>query len=577
MRKYQGHTQVAVLSRGSELMSCDRRFWVGTMCQNKPGLLVKTWLTAQEVHSTSDCDLENYSQESHAEVHPALSRKNKLSKKMISTTNVMGDIFKQLLNVCFRNDALAKDISGGKLPPHIIVDESLLSYFELWATVDGTFELLFVVLLDTLLLHIVAEGIFNQNEDSPYVGFPNPQDPFREEEAGGRTGGTEERLAVCGCDLAQGGFFIKNGEYLCTLDYQRMYGTRCHGCGEFVEGEVVTALGKTYHPNCFACTICKRPFPPGDRVTFNGRDCLCQLCAQPMSSSPKETNFSSNMSPETWNSGIFIYRLSRSPDSRSYALPTCHSSLPVILTFGEWEPPEGRTAPSPLSSTGGAMCLVSDHLPCPDEDLRVSPYDVCIIRNNVSNHMGPMEEGLESSDVLGLSSISWAFEFGHLLHVGSSRCFGVGTIHGTFTHLQRAEQWKFTPFHFCLLLHLPSRVAPASFLPSLLKRHLHRVRHLWGPYSSQMGNSRKAEIVLKKNIGFLAERSFSAAQEMTSLLAWSTHLHPESHMSPSSTTMSGSSEAHGFVQRRMGSLCEIHQNTSGACQGKLKAKELRAI
>ncbi|XP_029417999.1 actin-binding LIM protein 1 isoform X11 [Nannospalax galili] len=99
---------------------------------------------------------------------------------------------------------------------------------------------------------------------------------------------------VCGCDLAQGGFFIKNGEYLCTLDYQRMYGTRCHGCGEFVEGEVVTALGKTYHPNCFACTICKRPFPPGDRVTFNGRDCLCQLCAQPMSSSPKEDSCSSN-------------------------------------------------------------------------------------------------------------------------------------------------------------------------------------------------------------------------------------------------------------------------------------------
>ncbi|KAM6183488.1 actin-binding LIM protein 1 isoform 6-T6 [Erethizon dorsatum] len=73
-----------------------------------------------------------------------------------------------------------------------------------------------------------------------------------------------------------------------------MYGTRCHGCGEFVEGEVVTALGKTYHPNCFACTICKRPFPPGDRVTFNGRDCLCQLCAQPMSSSPKEATCSSN-------------------------------------------------------------------------------------------------------------------------------------------------------------------------------------------------------------------------------------------------------------------------------------------
>ncbi|XP_028936236.1 actin-binding LIM protein 1 isoform X13 [Ornithorhynchus anatinus] len=73
-----------------------------------------------------------------------------------------------------------------------------------------------------------------------------------------------------------------------------MYGTRCNGCGEFVEGEVVTALGKTYHPTCFACTVCKRPFPPGDRVTFNGRDCLCQLCAQPMSASPKEVSSSSS-------------------------------------------------------------------------------------------------------------------------------------------------------------------------------------------------------------------------------------------------------------------------------------------
>ncbi|KAJ7410272.1 Actin-binding LIM protein 1 [Willisornis vidua] len=105
---------------------------------------------------------------------------------------------------------------------------------------------------------------------------------------------------VCGCDLAQGGFFIKNGEYLCTLDYQRMYGTRCNGCGDFVEGEVVTALGKTYHPSCFACTVCKRPFPPGDRVTFNGRDCLCQMCAQPMSSSPRELSASSNTCMKGW-------------------------------------------------------------------------------------------------------------------------------------------------------------------------------------------------------------------------------------------------------------------------------------
>ncbi|XP_056124879.1 actin-binding LIM protein 1 isoform X24 [Rhinichthys klamathensis goyatoka] len=99
---------------------------------------------------------------------------------------------------------------------------------------------------------------------------------------------------VCGCDLAQGGFFMKNGEYLCTLDYQRLHGTRCNGCGDFVEGEVVTALGKTYHPTCFVCTVCKRPFPAGDRVTFNGKDCLCQHCVQPVSPTPKDISTSSN-------------------------------------------------------------------------------------------------------------------------------------------------------------------------------------------------------------------------------------------------------------------------------------------
>nr|XP_006008061.1 PREDICTED: actin-binding LIM protein 2 isoform X4 [Latimeria chalumnae] len=87
---------------------------------------------------------------------------------------------------------------------------------------------------------------------------------------------------VCSCDLAQGGFFVRQGEYICTLDYQRLYGTRCFSCNEFIEGEVVSALGKTYHPNCFVCATCRQPFPPGDRVTFNGKECVCQKCSQPL-------------------------------------------------------------------------------------------------------------------------------------------------------------------------------------------------------------------------------------------------------------------------------------------------------
>uniref|UniRef100_A0A8C0CVP9 Actin-binding LIM protein 2 n=1 Tax=Balaenoptera musculus TaxID=9771 RepID=A0A8C0CVP9_BALMU len=87
----------------------------------------------------------------------------------------------------------------------------------------------------------------------------------------------------CGCDLAEGGFFVRQGEYICTQDYQRLYGTRCFSCDQFIEGEVVSALGKTYHPNCFVCAICRLPFPPGDRVTFNGKECMCQKCSLPTS------------------------------------------------------------------------------------------------------------------------------------------------------------------------------------------------------------------------------------------------------------------------------------------------------
>ncbi|XP_075050513.1 actin-binding LIM protein 2 isoform X6 [Mixophyes fleayi] len=95
---------------------------------------------------------------------------------------------------------------------------------------------------------------------------------------------------VCGCDLAQGGFFVRQGDYMCTVDYQKLYGTRCISCDEFIEGEVVSALGKTYHPRCFVCAVCRNPFPPGDRVTFNGKECICQKCT--VSPTVGNSNFS---------------------------------------------------------------------------------------------------------------------------------------------------------------------------------------------------------------------------------------------------------------------------------------------
>lgn len=75
----------------------------------------------------------------------------------------------------------------------------------------------------------------------------------------------------CSASLSQGGFFSKDKDYYCASCYQANFGTKCAKCNTFVEGEVVTALGKTYHQSCFKCAVCKKPFPTGERVTFTGK------------------------------------------------------------------------------------------------------------------------------------------------------------------------------------------------------------------------------------------------------------------------------------------------------------------
>ncbi|XP_071441388.1 actin-binding LIM protein 2 isoform X3 [Hetaerina americana] len=88
------------------------------------------------------------------------------------------------------------------------------------------------------------------------------------------------KCKVCKGSLAQGGFFCKDGAYYCTTDYQKQFGTKCAVCCEYVEGEVVSALGNTYHQKCFTCARCRQPFPTGERVTYTGKEVLCQKCVQ---------------------------------------------------------------------------------------------------------------------------------------------------------------------------------------------------------------------------------------------------------------------------------------------------------
>ncbi|XP_074642098.1 actin-binding LIM protein 1-like isoform X12 [Tubulanus polymorphus] len=88
----------------------------------------------------------------------------------------------------------------------------------------------------------------------------------------------------CNTQLSEGEFFLKDGKYYCPSDYQKLFGTRCFVCRKFVEGEVVTALGNTFHQECFKCKNCSKSFHAGDKVSFSGSDYYCKPCAEQIES-----------------------------------------------------------------------------------------------------------------------------------------------------------------------------------------------------------------------------------------------------------------------------------------------------
>ncbi|XP_076669242.1 actin binding LIM protein Uncoordinated 115a isoform X7 [Andrena cerasifolii] len=88
------------------------------------------------------------------------------------------------------------------------------------------------------------------------------------------------KCAQCNTSLAQGGFFAREGSYYCTKDYRERWGTKCAGCGEYVEGDVVTAGEKhAFHPNCFHCQRCRQPLlGQGTKVSLVQGQALCHRC-----------------------------------------------------------------------------------------------------------------------------------------------------------------------------------------------------------------------------------------------------------------------------------------------------------
>ncbi|XP_034546363.1 PDZ and LIM domain protein 7 isoform X3 [Notolabrus celidotus] len=76
----------------------------------------------------------------------------------------------------------------------------------------------------------------------------------------GRSWHPEEfTCSQCKAVLDEGGFFEERGSVFCTKCHDNRYAPNCSKCKKIITGEIMHALKMTYHVQCFKCAACKNP------------------------------------------------------------------------------------------------------------------------------------------------------------------------------------------------------------------------------------------------------------------------------------------------------------------------------
>ncbi|CAF0747664.1 unnamed protein product [Didymodactylos carnosus] len=66
------------------------------------------------------------------------------------------------------------------------------------------------------------------------------------------------RCSNCGTNLAECGFVEEHGKLYCEADFEKFLAPKCHKCNQAILKECCHALEKSWHPECFVCTSCKK-------------------------------------------------------------------------------------------------------------------------------------------------------------------------------------------------------------------------------------------------------------------------------------------------------------------------------
>eukprot|EP00736_Rhodelphis_marinus_P003316 Rmarinus@m.10559 len=99
---------------------------------------------------------------------------------------------------------------------------------------------------------------------------------------------------VCGKALGkEGSIYSNGGKVYCHSHYREKFGTKCYDCKQYIDGNCVQALGRTYHPEHFVCHVCRAPMKGSSFRQYEGnpyceKDFLervaprCVVCATPL-------------------------------------------------------------------------------------------------------------------------------------------------------------------------------------------------------------------------------------------------------------------------------------------------------
>ncbi|XP_054412269.1 PDZ and LIM domain protein 7 isoform X12 [Pongo abelii] len=65
--------------------------------------------------------------------------------------------------------------------------------------------------------------------------------------------------AACKMPIRNRAFYMEEGVPYCERDYEKMFGTKCHGCDFKIDAgdRFLEALGFSWHDTCFVCAICQ--------------------------------------------------------------------------------------------------------------------------------------------------------------------------------------------------------------------------------------------------------------------------------------------------------------------------------